>query len=511
MVSQTTFIFYHNPCDFAILNYKGIFAPFLGGNVMSIELKIAAAYIRVSTDNQTELSPDSQIKTIKQYAKQHGFIVPKEYIFRDDGISGRHADKRPEFVRMVATAKQKPAPFSAVLLWKFSRFARNQEESIFYKSMLRKNNIEVISVSEPVVDGPFGTLIERIIEWSDEYYSIRLSGEVKRGMTEKVERGGVVSVPAFGYDVVDNKYVVNPDTAPIVKKIFSDYLNGTGSYTIAQNLNAIGIKTTRGNQWENRNIDYILQNPVYIGKIRWNPKRRTKRNFDDPDIIIADGQHEPIIDNETFNEAQKIIAYNKKKHSSYTHSNVNQEYMLHGLVKCSNCGSSLTMAVKGKSLQCVKYIHGKCNISHSISIKLINEAVLSGIEQSFKSGIFNFTLKERTASAPQIDTSALIAKDELKLKRIKEAYEDGVYTLEEYKETRLLIEEHIHSLKQTASASKTDLSDKRKKIIAKNKNVVKQLRSPKTSEQEKNEILKSFVDHIVFNRQTGTVELFFYA
>lgn len=86
---------------------------------------------------------------------------------------------------MISLAKQKPPLFSAVLVWKFSRFARNQEESIFYKSLLRKNGIEVISVSEPVDDGPFGKLIERIIEWSDEYYSIRLSGEVRRGMTEK--------------------------------------------------------------------------------------------------------------------------------------------------------------------------------------------------------------------------------------------------------------------------------------------------------------------------------------
>ena len=169
---------------------------------MNIELKTAAAYIRVSTDNQTELSPDSQIKEIRKYAKQHGYIVPNEYIFRDDGISGRRAEKRPEFIRMIAIAKQKPAPFCAVLLWKFSRFARNQEESIFYKGMLSRNNVEVKSISEPILDGPFGSLIERIIEWFDEFYSINLSGEVKRGMTERVERGGAVSITAFGYDIV---------------------------------------------------------------------------------------------------------------------------------------------------------------------------------------------------------------------------------------------------------------------------------------------------------------------
>ncbi|UKI36592.1 MAG: hypothetical protein L6V93_22505 [Clostridiales bacterium] len=66
-----------------------------------------------------------------------------------------------------------------------------RRRAFFYKSMLKKKiKIEVVSISEPVTDGPFGGLIERIIEWSDEYYSIRLSGEVKRGMNESVARRG---------------------------------------------------------------------------------------------------------------------------------------------------------------------------------------------------------------------------------------------------------------------------------------------------------------------------------
>lgn len=93
---------------------------------------------------------------------------------------------------MISLAKNKPKPFDAILVWKYSRFARNQEESIVYKSLLRKQcNIDIISVSEPVLDGPFGSLIERIIEWMDEYYSVRLSGEVTRGMTEKALRSQI--------------------------------------------------------------------------------------------------------------------------------------------------------------------------------------------------------------------------------------------------------------------------------------------------------------------------------
>ena len=475
------------------------------------DLKTAAAYIRVSTDSQTELSPDSQIKVVQQYAKQHGYIIPKEFIFRDDGISGRTAEKRPQFNLMIATAKQKPSPFSAVLLWKFSRFARNQEESIFYKSMLRKNGVEVISVSEPVIDGAFGTLIERIIEWSDEYYSIRLSGEVKRGMTEKVERGGAVSIPAFGYNIKEKKYVINPDTAPIVRQMYSDYLSGIPSLTIARKLNEMGIKTTRGNVWENRTVDYVLQNPVYIGKIRWNPKRRTRRNYDDPDIMIVDGQHEAIIDEDTFNRVQEIFAENKRKYIANAHKNINEEYMLHGLVKCSNCGATLTMAVKGKSLQCVKYMHGKCNVSHSIAINKINEMVLIAINQAFETGIFNLTIRERESKSTEIDINALIEKEQLKLNRIKEAFEEGVYTLAEYKESKQLFNERIERLKESLTPSQSNIKTKRNKLIEKNKNIVKQLRSPDLSESEKREILAGFIDKITFNRKSSSIELFFYA
>ena len=478
---------------------------------MISELKTAAAYIRVSTADQTELSPDSQIKVVQTYAKQHGFIIPKEFIYRDDGISGRHADKRPGFNEMIAASKRQPAPFCAVLLWKFSRFARNQEESIFYKSMLRKNGIEVISVSEPAVDGPFGTLIERIIEWSDEYYSIRLSGEVKRGMTEKAERGGAVSVPSYGYNIIDGKYVADPETAPVVKKIFSDYLGGVPLKRIANQLNAAGLKTTRGNPWENRTVEYILYNPVYIGKIRWNPKRRTRRNYDDPDIMITDGSHEPIIDEETFNKAQKQLAETKKRYSKYEHAEAPaHDYMLRSLVKCSNCGGSLTVVNRGVSLQCCKYNHGKCSLSHSVSLPRINTLVLDTLEAVFNSGDINLSVKTTAKNTPEIDYPALIRKEQAKYKRIKEAYEDSIYTLDEFKESKKIIEARIKELQALSNPPLPDMEKLKRDFIKKNKDILPMLRNPETPEKEKNEALKSFVEKIIFNRTTNSIVIFFY-
>ena len=111
-------------------------------------MRTAAAYIRVSTDDQLEYSPDSQLLQIRRYAKGNGFLLPQQWVFvEEEGRSGRQSSKRPEFLRMIAAAKQSPKPFDAILVWKYSRFARSRQDSIVYKSMLRKElGIDVIDL-----------------------------------------------------------------------------------------------------------------------------------------------------------------------------------------------------------------------------------------------------------------------------------------------------------------------------------------------------------------------------
>ena len=195
------------------------------------QVTIGAAYIRVSTDDQTELSPDAQLRVILERSKSDGVTIPPEFIFIEKkGISGRKAENRPEFQRMIAIAKsQKPSPFRRLYLWKFSRFARNQEESAFYKGILRKKcSVEVVSVSEPIMEGMFGRLIEMIIEWFDEYYSVNLSGEVLRGMKEKALRQGYQLRPCLGYNAAGGgkPYTINESEYAVAERIFREYYNG---------------------------------------------------------------------------------------------------------------------------------------------------------------------------------------------------------------------------------------------------------------------------------------------
>ena len=247
--------------------------------------KIAAAYIRVSTHMQEELSPDAQLRCIRDWGNVHGYYIPDEYVFIDNGISGRKAKKRHDFLRMIGLAKTKPAsPFEAILLWKFNRFARNQEESIVYKSMLRKKcNVDVISTTQQTTKDIYGDLIERIIEWTDEFYSIQLGEDVFRGMTENALRGNFQSSPAFGYKVEKGQgLVIVEDQANIVRMIFNLYANTMmGFYEIARHLNRLGYKTKKGGAFETRTIRYIIQNPIYKGYLRWNYANGTTRVFND--------------------------------------------------------------------------------------------------------------------------------------------------------------------------------------------------------------------------------------
>ncbi|MCL2076829.1 MAG: recombinase family protein [Oscillospiraceae bacterium] len=472
--------------------------------------KTGSAYIRVSTEEQTELSPDSQLKEIRKYAKQNNIELLDEHIYIDAGISGRSTVKRPEFNKMIGAAKSTPKPFDVILLWKFSRFARNREDSIVYKSMLRKDGIEVISISESLGDDKTSILIEALIEAMDEYYSINLSGEVKRGMKEKAERGGVVSIPAFGYKIENGNYVTDEEKSRIIRFLFDEYLKGVGVRELAVRLNEKGILTSRGGVWENRTVEYILRNPVYIGKIRWNPERKTRRNYDDKDIMIAQGSHEPIIDEHIFNEAQKRLAKIKAAHKKGEHQGVLQsDFMLRGLVKCSNCGATLVQAVKGVSLQCHAYAHGKCPVSHSVVIHLITETVIEQIRKDVGIGTFLVSPVQKSTSDKD-DSKELTERLRGKLSRVMDAYENGVYGIEEFKERKTKIEIEMKKMEERAKpnfATSADIgAQARKNSVSAS---LKILTNPKISETEKNLLLRQIVEKIIFNRGKNEISIYY--
>ncbi|MCI5874450.1 MAG: recombinase family protein [Roseburia sp.] len=487
---------------------------------MSSEKRIGALYIRVSTDKQEELSPDAQIRLGRDYAAQHNIHIPDEYIFRDDGISGKKADRRPGFKSLIATARSKGHPIDCILVWKFSRFARNQEESIVYKSMLARDKVEVISISEPLPDGPFGALNERIIEWMDEYYLTNLSSEVTRGMTENAMRGNYQASPGIGYRSPGPKQVPvkDPDTFPIVEycdRWFMQDLLSTRQ--IALRLNSMGYRTKRGNAFDARGVEYILRNPFYAGKIRWNYTERGRKLKPSDEVILADGRHEPAWSWEHHLEIQKrldeLAQINKRDTGKKKRDVSSCHHWLSGILICSSCGKTLayTGNSKSKCFQCWSYAKGMCKESHSILVTKAEECVIDGLQQLLSSDSLQYTVVHKQSSSSEKEQELLRLLNTLndRERRAKDAYLNGIDSLEEYKELRM----QIQSERNRAQAELDSLSSDSDSSCDDNVLMVQNVQSaltiltdPDASYEKKGTAIRGIVDKIIYDRKNTSFD-----
>ena len=203
-----------------------------------------AIYARCSSVGQAEkeLSIPAQLEAARERARREGWEVVREFV--DEAETAKTAD-RPSFQQMIADARRKPRPFEQILVWKFSRFARNREDSVIYKRLLERHGIRLISLNEPIEDSPTGKMLEGILELLDEFYSANMAEDVLRGMRRNAELGfhNGGSTPV-GYrvkrtgDENSPKGVFEPDPtfAPVVQRIFRQYLTGEGSKNTAAGL-----------------------------------------------------------------------------------------------------------------------------------------------------------------------------------------------------------------------------------------------------------------------------------
>lgn len=500
-----------------------------------------AAYIRVSTEDQLEFSPDSQLKKIREYAAQHQITIPGDQIYMDEGISGRSASKRPAFLQMIAAARKRPAPFQVILVWKFSRFARNRQDSILYKSMLQKEcGIDVISVSEPLSDDPTSILVEALLEAMDEYYSLNLAGEVRRGMNEKFSRGQTVSIPPFGYRMGDSCFEPDEETAPFVALMFQKYSQGFSLRRIAAWLNDAGIRTSRGNLFESRTVEYILSNPVYTGKLRRRigdvkisgsntaSSHTADRFYRGQDVQVVSAPHIPLITEELFRTVQKRLDLYREcspsgsPKSSSKHT-PNTETLFSGLVRCSACGSSLVSASRGRALQCSSYTKGRCLSSHYISLKFLRPAILRAVKDCplplagtvSPSALVRVSESEPAPhpKAKKIWRSPSVGKqiqmEEKRLERLRLAYESGTDSLEEYRLRKQEIRQKIAAIKETEKEG-PGVSDLSYPSFSWNlQGLARLLDSGLFTTSESNELLRLIFSRIIFDRAKNTLQFVF--
>ena len=306
---------------------------------MENRTKKVVIYARVSSDRQdVDLSISAQLKALREYAARNGYFVAKEFV--DEAESGR-STARPSFREMISLARAKQAPFEMILVWKLSRFARNREDSIIYKSLLRKQGIQVVSINEPIEDTPTGRLMEGIIEVIDEFYSSNLGQDITRGQRENAERGFFNgSRPPFGYvrkkikdgDKERNSLEPDPALIPIVQRIFNEITNEKGLKEVAKGLNKDGVPAPAGGKWGRQRLHKILTNEAYTGRLIWGKSHKGLPP------IIKDNAWPAIVDKSLFENAQVTLNSRAPK---VTHPRVaGSSYLLSGLVKCRNCGAS---------------------------------------------------------------------------------------------------------------------------------------------------------------------------
>ena len=205
--------------------------------------KKAVIYARFSSHAQTEQSIEGQLRECYDFAKRNDITIIAEYI--DRALTGT-SDKRPQFLKMIDDSKKKH--FEYVLVYQLDRFARNRYDSANYKAKLKKNGVRVLSAKENISDDASGILIEGVLESMAEYYSAELSQKTKRGVKESLLKGHFIGgYTLLGYNIVNKKWVINPEEAEIVRDVFNRYRNGEKGKSIVDRftVKALSLKTER--------------------------------------------------------------------------------------------------------------------------------------------------------------------------------------------------------------------------------------------------------------------------
>lgn len=425
-----------------------------------VSMTRVALYMRCSTEEQaTEgLSIEGQRSLLHVYCKARGLEIAEEYV--DEGRSGRSAD-RPEFQRMIATAKGRQRPWDMVLVIKWDRFARSVEDAAAYKSVLRNRcGVELIAVQQPSEDTATGRLVEGIMDVLAEFYSANLAEDVHRGMREKAKSGrGALGKPPFGYVVTeDDSWAIDEDEAAIVRWIYESYLDGMGTRAIAMHLRGpAGFsqfgEAARRRSWVPNTIRVVIGNPAYAGTRVWNRSRvvivdGTIRRRPRPEahhIAIADA-HPAIIGTDTWKAAQLL-----RDSRAGGDRRAAEDYLLRGLLRCGDCGGSLCVTVQRHmrrrksgcypyiytSVVCNRYQHtGEC-ARQGIRYEELEAMVLAEMRGALEP-LHDLTFAPPTERrASQTDNLAACLREiPARIDRQVQAYEVGAISLDELKAAR---------------------------------------------------------------------------
>ncbi|HBI6966445.1 hypothetical protein Cp4434_02855 [Clostridium perfringens] len=442
--------------------------------------KLIAIYCRVSTEEQSEngYSIDEQERLLEEWCKKMGYVIYKCY--SDRGISGKNIKDRPALKELLSDAKA--GKFDMVISWKINRVSRKLEDVLKIVNLLEKNNITFKSYSEPFeTDTPAGRMQFQMMALIGEFERGTIAQNVKMGMIVKAKSGNWCGGRVLGYDLVPNnspeeekkgknKLKINEKEAEIVRFIFNEYSKGKGYKAITNQINKLGYKTKKGNDFSVGSIRDILTNPVYIGEIRYNVRQnwseKRRRNIN-PNPIRVKGKHEAIIDRELWDKVQLILESKKGKPSRI----YDGEYPLTGILRCPKCGAGMVISrttntlADGSKKRIAYYCCGNwknkgtsvCN-SNTIRVDKANEYVFKKIEElvsneaMIKAVVKNINKerKDKVKPAKRLlgDIDKELEKLDKRKRKIFEAYEDDILTKEEFQTRKNELNEKIRILEE---------------------------------------------------------------
>lgn len=510
-------------------------------------------YIRLSQeDKDKKYESDSesvinQKELLRGYVKNNNFNLVKEYV--DDGYSGTDFE-RPGFQSMLADINNKK--INCVIVKDLSRLGRDHVMTGYYiETFFPENNIRFISILESYdsFKNQASNDSSTFIIACNDYYSKQNSIKIRNVLNEKRKNGKFVgSLPCFGYmrDPLDKGHLIlNPDTAPIVKKIFKWRADGIGPTEIANRLNKANVITPSGykktnyssrlidrDNWNISTVKKILTNRVYTGDLvqhtqtKVSYKSKKKITLDEKLWIIVENTHEPLVDKDTFNYVNTLRKRNTRNYEIKTNR---EKRLLEGKLFCKECKNRLTVLYRKKqdywSVNCNRYsrdpVRGRC-YSHFYPYNYLEEQVLEQINKYISKLIKELNIKElndevvksihkETTNIDKIVKEFQIEKEKI-TGRLKTLYNDrcdGVISADTYKELASEFEQKLKQINEKIEDQNV------KKYKMKNKasilpNYTKKIKKLLDLNKPKKELIDTLVDKIVIDKDRNITICFKY-
>ena len=297
----------------------------------------AAAYARYSTDHQTSSSIAYQMRKIEEYCDQNAIeIVAK---FADEAYSGTNTD-RPAFQELCTAARQHD--FDAVVIYDISRGSRDVSDWFSFRREMALLAIRVISVEDNIGDilNPADYLTELITVGLGQHHVLTSRQKSMDSIATKAKTGQFLGgYPPFGYIVKDGKYVIYPEEANIVRKMFRMYAAGKSYDDILKEIGPVRGK--RGRVMGRNSIHNILRNERYIGVYTWCKYHhqimgRYAGKTPNENAVRIEHAIPAIIDEVTWSRVQERMDDRKRRPANKAKRN----YLLSGLIRCNACGGT---------------------------------------------------------------------------------------------------------------------------------------------------------------------------